>query len=395
MDERVKNKPSIKGILGVLLPLVIDYVVQIVIITGFTFVIIYYNRDLANDKDGLTDAFMKHAITITLIVDAVLIPIMIGLMMYDKNKIKKTKGLVRRLEKFNYFKYLILIPFAFASLMLFNIVTSLAMKVLPEAFTRSYDEAAASIYGGNVYVMVFAVCIVGPVLEELMFRGVVYNRIKIMSNEVVAIILSAVIFGAFHMNWVQGIYAGMLGLCLAYVYSKYKSVIAPIIVHVVCNSISIMATLVKDGGLEEAASNSAEEAITTDALISAMGVYAVIFVIMVLIIESKVKRKEEYVAVYNMSDRNSNFNMPNNMYNGYNNMNNGYNNNNMNNGYNNMNNGYNNTNNGYNNTNNNYNTNNGNNNTNNGYNDGFGVYTKEDYERIDDYLSGKYDSNQK
>jgi len=212
-----------------------------------------------------------------------------------------------------------------------------------------------------------------------MFRGVVYNRIKIMSNEVVAIILSAVIFGAFHMNWVQGIYAGMLGLCLAYVYSKYKSVIAPIIVHVVCNSISILATLAKDGGLEEAASNSAEEAITTDALISAMGVYAVIFVIMVLIIESKVKRKEEYVAVYNMSDRNSNFNMPNNMYNGYNNMNNGYNN----------------MNNGYNNTNNNYNTNNGNNNTNNGYNDGFGVYTKEDYERIDDYLSGKYDSNQK
>ena len=372
MDERVKNKPSILGILGVILPMVIDYVVQIVIITVFMFFIAYNNPELAKDKDELTDAFMKQAITITLVVDAVLIPIMIGLMIYDKNKIKKKKGFVRKLEKINYFKFLILIPFAFASLMFFNCVTSLAMKYLPESFTRSYDSAAASIYGGNIYVMVFAVCIVGPVLEELLFRGVVYNRIKMMSNNVIAIILSAVIFGAFHMNWVQGIYAGMLGICLAYVYGKYKNIIAPIIVHVFCNSISIAATLATKNGLKDAASNSAEKTLSTNALCSALTVYGIIFIVMVIVIESQVKRKEEYVAVYNMNvfgDRYADLNVPNNnMNNGYNNMNNGYNNNN------NMNNGY---------------------NTNNGYNDGFGGYSKEDYERIDDYLSGKYDSNQK
>ena len=58
----------------------------------------------------------------------------------------------------------------------------------------------------------------------------------------IAIVVSALFFGLFHLNVVQGLYAFIIGLLLAYVYEKYKSIWAPILFHVAANSVSIFLT---------------------------------------------------------------------------------------------------------------------------------------------------------
>ena len=328
MENKPKEPVSLFNIFGLIYPLGIYYVAQIIIVIIFAVYIIANNPEAASDKELYTDLVMKQAITITLVSDAVLIPIMIILMKFDSNRVKK-KGLKKVLQNVEPAKFLLIIPFAFLGMMVCNLLATFALSVLPESFTKSYDSAAASIYSGNKVVMVIAVALVGPILEELVFRGVLYNRLKDMFGVVVAVLGSAITFGVFHMNWVQGIYAGTLGLLLAFLYYKYKSIIAPIMMHVTCNSISLVATFLSKEGVEGAAKGSEKVKVTPE-LLSGFMFYLFIFIIMFFVILTKVRVVEQYVRVDN-----------NNPYGKYGELNNPYGYNQMNNGYNQMNNGYN------------------------------------------------------
>jgi membrane protease YdiL (CAAX protease family) len=55
-------------------------------------------------------------------------------------------------------------------------------------------------------------------------------------------IISAVVFGAYHGNLVQFVYAGICGVLLAYLCEKYDSIIAPIVSHMVMNTVAIVFT---------------------------------------------------------------------------------------------------------------------------------------------------------
>ena len=58
-----------------------------------------------------------------------------------------------------------------------------------------------------------------------------------------SIVLASLIFAFFHQTLVQVIYAFCLSFILIYVYEKYKTIKAPIIVHIVSNVISYFICL--------------------------------------------------------------------------------------------------------------------------------------------------------
>lgn len=62
--------------------------------------------------------------------------------------------------------------------------------------------------------------IVGPIAEELMFRGYVLGKLK-KHGEFFAIVASALIFGAFHGNVIQLVHAGLAGIIYGFVASRY------------------------------------------------------------------------------------------------------------------------------------------------------------------------------
>lgn len=85
----------------------------------------------------------------------------------------------------------------------------------------------------------------GPILEELVFRGIVYNKLKTFNKTMTAIILSSVIFGFIHFDIINGIYAFGVSFILIYLYEKYQTLKAPIIMHIVLNStIIFMSSLI-------------------------------------------------------------------------------------------------------------------------------------------------------
>ena len=77
-------------------------------------------------------------------------------------------------------------------------------------------------------------CLVAPILEEILFRRLLCNRLLPL-GEMKAIVISAAIFGLIHGNFYQFAYAFLIGLVFGYIYVKTGKVIYTIIIHCIIN----------------------------------------------------------------------------------------------------------------------------------------------------------------
>lgn len=77
----------------------------------------------------------------------------------------------------------------------------------------------------GLFMFIYAV-ILGPVCEELVFRGVTMRLVRRALPFWAANLMQAVLFGIFHMNWIQGIYAFVLGLVLGWICEKEEASIS-------------------------------------------------------------------------------------------------------------------------------------------------------------------------
>lgn len=84
--------------------------------------------------------------------------------------------------------------------------------------------------GMLLYSVLFA-----PICEELVFRGVTLRQAKRCFPFWAANVMQAVLFGAFHMNMIQGIYAFFLGIILGYICEKSNSIHNAILLHMLFN----------------------------------------------------------------------------------------------------------------------------------------------------------------
>jgi len=80
------------------------------------------------------------------------------------------------------------------------------------------------------------------VCEELVFRGLMYKRLREYSGFTGAMLYTAFVFSFMHINIVQVIYAFGMAVVFAFVYEKYGSVKAPVIAHISVNVTAVLAT---------------------------------------------------------------------------------------------------------------------------------------------------------
>ncbi|MCL2492688.1 MAG: CPBP family intramembrane metalloprotease [Clostridiales bacterium] len=101
---------------------------------------------------------------------------------------------------------------------------------------------------------------VGPVFEELVFRGALLGGLR-RYGENFAIILSSLMFGFFHMVVLQIPFAFFIGLLLGYVASRY-SLRASIALHMAVNALSTLLTMLPSSGAASTAGGLAMLACT-------------------------------------------------------------------------------------------------------------------------------------
>ncbi len=92
----------------------------------------------------------------------------------------------------------------------------------------------------NIYIALFGSVIIGPILEELIFRYLIYNNLNKFNKKNTSIILSSLIFALVHNGFINIVYAFIIGTILTIIYSKNKNIKEVIILHMVANLMSLL-----------------------------------------------------------------------------------------------------------------------------------------------------------
>ena len=104
------------------------------------------------------------------------------------------------------------------------------------------SDASMMVASGHWLINIFFVAIFAPVVEELIFRKLLYHMLGHF-GELFYILASGIAFGLFHMNIMQILFATALGFFLAFLtYRSSGKVIYSILLHFMVNSISLLVT---------------------------------------------------------------------------------------------------------------------------------------------------------
>lgn len=106
--------------------------------------------------------------------------------------------------------------------------------------SASYRRVSNVFFSGRVLFEILGPCIFVPILEEYVFRGLVYKRLREWLNIPWAVGISAVIFGMMHMNIVQFLYAGILGIFMALCVERTGHLYGAILAHMAANTMSVI-----------------------------------------------------------------------------------------------------------------------------------------------------------
>ena len=258
MEQRYQQVPPLtpesygKRIWHIWGPIVIKWVVAIgvsMIAAGvFTMMFMVANQDAAasamqseeqmmNLYDKIMDQYMGFSTLIEGVAALITIPVMLFLFHRDRVK-ERLAGFIPN-KKAPLWKYSAGLLMALAlSLGLNNLILIGNLSNMSE----SYQATMEAFYSSPLLEQIIVLAVLVPVNEEMVFRGLLYRRLRERGTYMQAALYSALVFGLMHMNLVQMIYGFILGMMLAYLYEKYGSVKAPVAAHIVMNLLSVLAT---------------------------------------------------------------------------------------------------------------------------------------------------------
>ena len=269
----MKKESALKIIWKIIYPLLIFVGVEIVIEVIVSGIASAYgvSNGLASADDPeelshwITDTVSQYMIFISMARCVILIPLMFFLFKKDIAN-DKANGVYTEYTDYSK-KWLLVLPLlAFALAMAFNHLVPLLAEGVQNLlnkigfawfgrhwnidFIASYNSKSSSVYSNNLWIQLVSAGILAPVAEELIHRGIIYERLKKYISITGAMVISTAFFAAMHGNFIQIVYTFIIGLVFAYVYERFKCLWAPVILHCGANISAILVTyFVGDKGI--------------------------------------------------------------------------------------------------------------------------------------------------
>ena len=154
------------------------------------------------------------------------------------------KKLFKKGSKFEFFKSSQNPSMTICGIVLFAIalqyICVYLMSAIVVAFPDWYREYVELLESAGIsdsmslLTGIYAV-LLGPICEELLFRGVTLSAALKSMPAPVAILLQALLFGAYHRNMLQGSYTFVFGLAIGYIMYLYDDIVITILVHMLYN----------------------------------------------------------------------------------------------------------------------------------------------------------------
>lgn len=138
--------------------------------------------------------------------------------------------------------YPLLAVFAASSVVFFNVLVSLSGLM---ERSEIYQNVAERQYAVSLGMGLFLYAGVSAVVEEVVFRYLLYNRLRRSCGRAAyGVVASAFLFGVYHGNIVQGLYAFAIGALMALAYVYFDSFWAPVLFHGLGNAVIFLSNMV-------------------------------------------------------------------------------------------------------------------------------------------------------
>lgn len=97
----------------------------------------------------------------------------------------------------------------------------------------------------NYPLFLFVVAVAGPIMEEFIFRKILFGMLTERTGVIGAAVISSLVFAFFHMDGHILVYSSM-GFVFCYLYYKTKSLTAPMIAHCLMNLTAVALPLLSN-----------------------------------------------------------------------------------------------------------------------------------------------------
>ena len=226
---------------GCFLPIIVALLCQIAISFGFSLVWgIYMSMkmealgitDLAEQEAYLAERMSSGEVVMIITAIATAATVLIGALWYLGHKPEKDFKLKEVISG----KLILAMACLGLSLQLIiSMCLNAVYPILPADLIEQYSALMEQLIGGNVWLSLFVTVILAPLAEELLFRGVTMKKAQKLMPFLAANALQALLFGIYHLNWIQGTYAFVLGMILGFTAEYFHSIWAAILLHAFVN----------------------------------------------------------------------------------------------------------------------------------------------------------------
>lgn len=197
--------------------------------------------NMINDQDALIEFAQRTLVKYTTPIEGAAALITIFVMLYMIHKDDKSEmayGIVPN-KKAPLMKYwMVIIISGMTSMALNNLILIGNLS----RYSEAYEQVSEALFSPGLAVQIICLCFLVPIAEELVFRGIVYRRIRWESRASVAVFYSAAIFAVLHGNLIQGIFGFLMGILFGYLREKFGSVLAPVMAHIVANLLTVLSS---------------------------------------------------------------------------------------------------------------------------------------------------------
>lgn len=231
-----EKKSSFYKIWDILQPFAIYYFLHIAVFYLLTFL---FQVSLETFGQGYVDYMMSHAETVTGIVSglsmllaaAPLLP-MFRQELHERNEQTYMTDRNAPRSRNAAVTYILTMILSVTASLGLNILLSLTGLV--EA-SDTFQDVSQRQFGVAFGIGIILYGIVSPLAEEIVFRGLLYNRMRKYYPVWLAVVVSGLFFGVYHGNLVQGIYGCCMGILMAYLYERSGKFFIPFLFHAAAN----------------------------------------------------------------------------------------------------------------------------------------------------------------
>jgi membrane protease YdiL (CAAX protease family) len=166
----------------------------------------------------------------------------------------------------------LIVPAILLTVPMLVLVVSFSLELVVRLFplSASQTEMFKEMGAGSVGSIVIA-CVLAPVLEEMLFRGIILRSFLLQYQRWISILGSALIFGAAHMNLYQFTAALMLGIFLGWLYQRSRSLLPCIVLHGVYNGTLLLLNHADARWAAEQGANRTALLLTAAVIVGAAG----------------------------------------------------------------------------------------------------------------------------